>query len=65
VGGKILTAGAASDDTRERGRGVDVLRHGSDGSWRYVLSLLDVPSDHEECCSQYTGEPIPWDRPSK
>jgi uncharacterized protein (TIGR02246 family) len=37
-----LTAAAASNGTRQRGRGVDVLRRGSDGSWRYVISLLDV-----------------------
>lgn len=39
-----LTAGGASDAGRERGRGVDVLRRGGDGSWRYVISLLDVRS---------------------
>jgi ketosteroid isomerase-like protein len=28
--------------TAERGRGVGVLRRGSDGAWRYVISLLHV-----------------------
>jgi ketosteroid isomerase-like protein len=37
-----LTDGRAADGTRECGRGVDVLQRGSDGSWRYVISLLDV-----------------------
>jgi ketosteroid isomerase-like protein len=39
-----LTAAGASDGAWARGRGVDVLRRGGDGSWRYVISLLDVRS---------------------
>jgi ketosteroid isomerase-like protein len=37
-----LTDGATIPGTPERGLGVDVLQRGSDGSWRYVISLLDV-----------------------
>jgi ketosteroid isomerase-like protein len=37
-----LTDGGAGDGVSERGRGLDVLRRGSDGSWRYVISFLDV-----------------------
>ena len=39
-----LTDGGAVDSTPEGGRGVDVLKRGSDGSWRYVISLWDVCS---------------------
>ena len=39
-----LTAAGASDELRERRRGVDVLRRRGDGSWRYVISLADVRS---------------------
>ena len=37
-----LTSRGSSDGTDERGRGVDVLRRGSDGAWRYVISLFQV-----------------------
>jgi ketosteroid isomerase-like protein len=37
-----LTGRGSSDGTGERGRGVDVLRRGSDGTWRYLISLLHV-----------------------
>lgn len=37
-----LIDGKTADGGGERGRGVDVLKRGSDGSWRYVISLLDV-----------------------
>jgi ketosteroid isomerase-like protein len=37
-----LTDSGAADRSPEGGRGVDVLQRGSDGSWRYVISLLDV-----------------------
>jgi ketosteroid isomerase-like protein len=37
-----LTGRESSDGTDGRGRGVDVLRRGSDGAWRYVISLFDV-----------------------
>jgi len=37
-----LVGPASSYGTDERGRGVDVLHRGSDGAWRYVISLLDV-----------------------
>jgi ketosteroid isomerase-like protein len=39
-----LSDGGAADRKRERGRGVDLLHRGNDGSWRYVISLLDVCS---------------------
>jgi uncharacterized protein (TIGR02246 family) len=39
-----LTDGGGRDATPERGRGVDVLKRESDGSWRYLISLLDVCS---------------------
>jgi ketosteroid isomerase-like protein len=39
-----LSDGGAADGTRGRGRRVDVLQRGSDGSWRYVISLFDVCS---------------------
>ena len=28
--------------THDRGRSVDVLRRGSDGAWRYLISLMEV-----------------------
>jgi ketosteroid isomerase-like protein len=37
-----LTGWRSLAGTAERGRGVDVLRRGSDGAWRYVISLLHV-----------------------
>ena len=37
-----LTDPGRLDGAGERGRGVDVLRRGSDGSWRYVISLSHV-----------------------
>jgi ketosteroid isomerase-like protein len=37
-----LTDGGAADRSPERGRAVDVLQRASDGSWRYVISLMDV-----------------------
>jgi ketosteroid isomerase-like protein len=39
-----LSAGGTADGNRECGRGVDVLQRENDGSWRYVISLLDVCS---------------------
>ncbi len=44
-----LTRPGSSDGAEERGRGVDVLRRGSDGAWRYVISLLQV-------CKRAKGE---------
>ena len=44
-----LTRPGSFDGTSERGRGVDVLRRGSDGAWRYVISLLHV-------CERSKGE---------
>lgn len=35
-----LTGRGSLDGRGERGRGVDVLRRGSDGAWRYLISLL-------------------------
>jgi ketosteroid isomerase-like protein len=37
-----LTGRESFDGTGERGRGVDVLRRGGDGAWRYVITLLHV-----------------------
>ena len=37
-----LTAHATAGGTNHHGRGVDVLRRGSDGAWRYLISLLRV-----------------------
>jgi ketosteroid isomerase-like protein len=37
-----LTCSGSLDGTAERGRGVDVLRRGCDGTWRYVISLFHV-----------------------
>jgi hypothetical protein len=47
-----LTGLESFDGTDERGRGVDVLRRGSDSAWRYVFSLLHV-------CERSKGE-LPW-----
>jgi len=44
-----LTGRRSFDGTREHGRGVDVLGRGSDGVWRYVISLLQV-------CERSRGE---------
>ena len=44
-----LTRRGSPDGTGERGRGVDVLRRGSDGTWRYLISLLHV-------CERSKGE---------
>ena len=41
--------GRGSGSTDERGRGVDVLRRGSDGTWRYLISLLHM-------CERSKGE---------
>lgn len=45
-----LTDRGCLDGTAERGRRVDVLRRGSDGAWRYLISLSHVcePSKGEE-----------------
>ena len=45
-----LTARGSAGGTHERGRGVDVLRRGSDGAWRYLISLMQVcePSKEEQ-----------------
>jgi ketosteroid isomerase-like protein len=39
-----LSGPESSDSADESGRGIDVLRRGSDGGWRYVISLFDVCS---------------------
>lgn len=43
---RVVQAGTMAaivvDWSGEHGRGVDVLRRGSDGVWRYVISLLQV-----------------------
>jgi ketosteroid isomerase-like protein len=44
-----LTCRGSADGTDQRGRGVDVLRRGSDGTWRYRISLLHV-------CERSRGE---------
>jgi ketosteroid isomerase-like protein len=44
-----LTQSGSFDGTGERGRGVDVLRRGCDGAWRYVISLFHV-------CERSKGE---------
>jgi ketosteroid isomerase-like protein len=44
-----LTGHWSRDGTPERGRGVDVLRRGGDGIWRYLISLLRV-------CERSNGE---------
>ena len=44
-----LTGRGSADGRGERGRGVDVLRRGSDGAWRYLISLLHV-------CERSKGE---------
>lgn len=44
-----LTGRGSVDGTGEHGRGVDVLCRGSDGVWRYVISLLEV-------CERSRGE---------
>ena len=52
---RVVQAGATAamvvDLSGEHGRGVDVLRRGSDGVWRYVISLLQV------CERSRGGEP--------
>jgi ketosteroid isomerase-like protein len=37
-----LTGRGSADGTHECGRGVDVLRRGSNGAWRYLISLMRV-----------------------
>ena len=37
-----LTAHGSADGTHDRGRSVDVLRRGSEGAWRYLISLMEV-----------------------
>jgi ketosteroid isomerase-like protein len=37
-----LAGRGSAGGTHERGRGVDVLRRGSDGAWRYLISLMQV-----------------------
>ena len=49
-----LSGRGSSYGTNERGRGVDVLRRGSDGRWRYLISLLHV-------CERSKGE-LRWPR---
>jgi ketosteroid isomerase-like protein len=44
-----LTCHGSLDDRGERGRGVDILRRGADGAWRYLISLWHV-------CERSTGE---------
>jgi ketosteroid isomerase-like protein len=44
-----LTGRGSFDGTGAHSRGVDVLRRGSDGVWRYVISLLQV-------CERSRGE---------
>ena len=50
---RVVQAGTIAalvvDWSGEHGRGVDVLRRGSDGVWRYVISLLQV-------CERSRGE---------
>jgi ketosteroid isomerase-like protein len=43
-----LTRRGSADGTHERGRGVDVLRRGSDGAWRYLISLMQVCEQSQE-----------------
>jgi ketosteroid isomerase-like protein len=44
-----LSGGGSVARTDERGRGVDVVRRGSDGAWRYLISLMHV-------CERSKGE---------
>ena len=37
-----LTAPETAGGADEGGRGIDVLRRGSDGAWRYLISLMQV-----------------------
>ena len=55
-----LTARGSTDGPHERGRGVDVLRRGGDGAWRYLISLMQVCEQSKE--EQYERRPHDSDR---